>query len=326
MTIKELSPTYGSGTLDPQEAQEESQKPLSLKDLANRQQAAMSKLTETTSAFDALLEETITAVDERVSQSQALAEEAKIQAAEKAAAVLSEAEARAQEIISGADREGRTQSETAMTKVGELIEAARSSAGRVATPDSEQVSSLTGEIWTALEASIEQSLQSVLMDLENLEQRSIVAKVPQNAQGAPVEPGSEAADSERNGEWEIPAEGMDGGADDGPLEPGVYVGTVNLVILLKKASDKRIIHVTPEQICRQIKNTTGGSVLKSGIQGKDYFIAVNFETPIVLDQALAGVAEWEDFKDQSDKVKEYQQRAWSVDQGPEDAERILVTL
>ena len=79
-----------------------------------------------------------------------------------------------------------------MTKVGELIEAARSSAGRVATPDSEEVSSLTGEIWTALEASIEQSFQSVLKDLENLEQRSKLAKVRENSQGAPVEPGPDA--------------------------------------------------------------------------------------------------------------------------------------
>jgi len=323
MTIKELSPTNGAGTLDPQGAEEESQTPLSLEDLANRQQAAMAKLTETTSAFDALLEETITAVDERVSQSQALADEAKNQAAEQAAAVLAEAEARAQEIILGANREGRTQSETAMTKVGELIEAARFSAGRVATPDSEQVSSFTGEIWTALEASIEQSLQTVLQDLENLEQRSVSANVREESQGAP---GPDSDVAERKSEWEIPAEATDGGADDQTLEPGAYIGNVTLVILLKKASDNRIIHITPEQICRQIKNTPGGSVVKSGIQGKDYFIAVHFETPIMLDQVLAGVAEWEDFKNQSDKVKEYEQRAWSVDQGPEDAERVLVTL
>ena len=62
-----------------------------------------------------------------------MTDEVKNQAAEKAAAVLEEAKAQAQEIISDADKERRSQAREAVMKVGELIEAARSSAGGVAS-------------------------------------------------------------------------------------------------------------------------------------------------------------------------------------------------
>ena len=43
------------------------------------------------------------------------------------------------------------------------------------------------------------------------------------------------------------------------------------------------------------------------------------------------LSEWEDFVDQSDKIKEYEQRVWAVDtstpnKAPKDETRILVTL
>ena len=127
---------------------------------------AIAKLKETASAFDTLLEETISAVDESITQSKKMTDEIKNQAAEKAAAVLAEAQAQAQKIISEAAREGRTQAASV------IIEAARSSAGRLARPDFEQLPLLTREIRAALETSIEQSLQSVLKDLHNLEQET----------------------------------------------------------------------------------------------------------------------------------------------------------
>ena len=141
-----------------------------------------------------------------------------------------------------------------------------------------------------------------------------------------IEEPSNSLESERNGKPEIPAETDDGDPQDQGVDLGRYQGNVNLLILLKKASDGRTIQITPDQLSRQIKNIPGGSVVNSGMQGKEYFIAAHFATPISLHKVLAEVAEWEDFADQSDKVKEYQKRAWAKDKGVKDALRILVTL
>ena len=60
MAVKDLNLVNDTGNLD------ESQEVLSLEELARRQQAAMGKLKEATSAFDNLLKETIVSVDESV--------------------------------------------------------------------------------------------------------------------------------------------------------------------------------------------------------------------------------------------------------------------
>ena len=146
---------------------------MALEELASRQQAAMANLKQTASAFDTLLEETITAVDECITQSKKMTDEVKNQASEKAAAVLAEAQGQAQSMISAADREGKTQAQAAMRKIGGLIETARSSAGRIARPDWEQQPLLTGEIWAALQASTGVSFQSLLKDLQNLDEQTI---------------------------------------------------------------------------------------------------------------------------------------------------------
>jgi len=194
MAIKDLNRANGSGTPDPQEAASESREALSLSELASRQQAAMAQLKETTSAYDTLLEETVKAVDENIIQSKKMTDEVKNQAAVTAAVMLAEAE----KIISEADREGRTQAREAMRKVSDLIEAARSSAGRVARPDREQLPWLTGEIWTALEASIEQSLQSVLKDLQTLEQETKLSEGQGGPQGESREADPDSATSEHS--------------------------------------------------------------------------------------------------------------------------------
>ena len=147
-----------------------------MEELASRQQDALAKLQDTTSELNALLEKTIGAVDESISNSKALAEEVKKRAIEKSSTVLADAKAQAEQIISDADSEGLIQSRMVMTKVDQLIEEARSSAGRVANPDSEQLAALTGEIWAALEASIEVSFQSLMQDLEILEQETTLSK------------------------------------------------------------------------------------------------------------------------------------------------------
>jgi len=325
-----------------------------LEELASRQQDALAKLQDTTSELDALLEKTISGVDESISQSKALAEEVKKRAVEKSSTVLADAQAHAEQIISDADSEGIIQSRMAMTKVDQLIEGARSSAGRVANPDPEQLPALTGEIWAALEASIEVSFQSLMQDLEILEQETTLSKGQQALEEAPEASGPETQEFERNGEPEDPAEiagdvsevhAVDDAEDvavaegvavvgdvavaedvDGAVDHAKYQGNVNLLILLKKASDGRVVHITPDQLSRQIKNIPGGSVVNSGMQGKEYFIAAHFATPVSLHKVLAEVAEWEDFADQSDKVQEYQKRAWAKDKGHKDALRILVTL
>ena len=348
MTVKEFRPASDSGTPDPQRPDTGISKPLSLEELASRQQDALAKLQDTTSELDALLEKTISGVDESISQSKALAEEVKKRAVEKSSTVLADAQAHAEQIISDADSEGIIQSRMAMTKVDQLIEGARSSAGRVANPDPEQLPALTGEIWAALEASIEVSFQSLMQDLEILEQETTLSKGQQALEEAPEASGPETQEFERNGEPEDPAEiagdvsavhALDDAEDvavgegvavaedvDGALDHAKYQGNVNLLILLKKASDGRVVHITPDQLSRQIKNIPGGSVVNSGMQGKEYFIAAHFATPVSLHKVLAEVAEWEDFADQSDKVQEYQKRAWAKDKGHKDALRILVTL
>ena len=123
----------------------------------------MAKLQETASAFDTLLEE---------------------------------AKARAQEIVSAADNERRNQSRMAKHKVEELIKAARSSAGQVAKQDSEQLPALTGEIWTALEASIEPHLQTLLDDLENLKQETELLDDRESPMPDPMATGLDEAESE----------------------------------------------------------------------------------------------------------------------------------
>ena len=344
MTVKEFKPASDSGTSDAQGSDTGISNPLSLEELASRQQAAMVKLQDTTSELDALLEKTITAVDDSISQSKALAEEVRKRATEKSSTVLADAQAQAEQIISDADSEGLIQSRMAMTKVGQLIEEARSSAGQAAKPHSEQLPALTGEIWAALEASIEVSFQSLMQDLEILEQESTLSKGQQALEEASEASGPETQEFERNGEPEAPDEihgeiagdvsevnGVDvaenlNAAGDGATGLARYQGNVNLLILLKKASDGRTIHITPDQLSRQIKNIPGGSVVNSGMQGKEYFIAAHFATPVSLHKVLAEVAEWEDFADQSDKVQEYQKRAWAKDKGHKDALRILVTL
>ena len=352
MTVKEFKPASDSGPSDPQESELGASKALSLEELARRQQAAMAKLQDTSSELYALLEKTITAVDESISQSKAMAEEVRRRATEIVSVVLADAPARAEQIISDADSEGIIQSRMAMTKVDHLIEAARSSAGRVANPDSKQLPALTGEIWAALEASIEESFQSLMQDLENLEQETTLSKGQQALEAASEAAGPETQEFERNGEPEATdetasetaseiADEIAGGvsevhavdvaenlnvAGDGAVDLARYQGNVNLLILLKKASDGRVIHITPDQLSRQIKNIPGGSVVNSGMQGKEYFIAAHFATPVSLHKVLAEVAEWEDFADQSDKVKEYKKRAWAKDKGLKDAVRILVTL
>ena len=405
MTVKDLKPANDSGTPDSPETVAESQEAPSLEELANRQQAAMAKLGEITSALDTLLEETISAVDESVAQSKKKADEIKNQAAEKAAAVLAEAQARAQKIISAAESEGKTQAWEAT----DLIEEARSSAGRLAKPDLERLPSLTGEIRAALEASIEQSLKSVLKDLQDLEQETRLSEGPEGPQAKSIEAGQDfatpghsennsglqhsngfkleiddsasssasgafatkpdvdnpqidgdkdsnnngnrndiddirqmspsaevidAPEAGHNGDREIPSQAGVDGSSDLAMKPGFYSGDITLVILLKKASDERTDHLTPEQISRQIKHTPGGSVVDSGMLGKEYFIKARFETLVSLDDVLDGVSDWEDFEHQSDKVKEYQNRAWAVGASTsskeskefKDEKRILVTL
>ncbi len=202
MTVKDLKPANDSGTPDFHEAVAESQEVLSLEELASRQQAAMAKLKETTGAFDTLLEETITAVDESISELDMMADEVNSQAAEKAAAVLAEAQAQAEKIISEAAWEGRT---VAKRKVSDLIEAARSSAGRIARPDWEQQPLLTGEIWAALQASTRESFQSLLKDLQNLDEQTI-PKDQEQPQTTSIEARPDGREADGNGEREIPAE------------------------------------------------------------------------------------------------------------------------
>ena len=199
MTIKDLKPANESGTPDSQEGVAESQKALSLEELADCQQVAMAKLKETTGAFDTLLQETIAAVDETIIESDKMANS---QAAEIAAAVLAEAKAQAEKIISEAAREGRI---VAKRKVSDLIEAARSSAGRVARPDREQQPLLTGETWAALEASIGESFQSLLKDLQILDEETIPEDQEQ-PQTTSIETRPDAPEADGNGEQEIPAE------------------------------------------------------------------------------------------------------------------------
>ena len=406
MTVKDLKAASDSETPDSQDAVAESQEAPSLEELASRQQAEMAKLKETTSAFDTLLEETISAVDESISQSKKMTDEVRDQASEKAAAVMAEAQARAQTIVSEADREASAQDRAAMGKVSVLIEAARSSAGRVARPSREQLPMLTGEIWAALEASIEQSLRTVLKDLQNLEEETKLSEgqegpqvkskeadqgfpragdsenhtESQHSNGFKAEMDGSASSSEtgsfatkpdvddsqgdgdkdpgnnakrngsddlrqlrptvqvidapepgRNGEQEIPAQAGVNGSSGQAMRPRLYSGDITLVILLKMASDERTDILTPEQMSRQIKNTPGGSVVDSGMLGKEYFIKARFETPVSLNEVLDGVSDWEDFEYQSQKVKEYQNRAWAVDPSTSskklnDEKRILVTL
>ena len=341
MTIKELKPANDSRTPDSREAAAESQEVLSLERLASRQQAAMAKLKETNSALDTLLEETTSTVDECIAQSKKMTDEVKSQASEKAAAMLAEAQDEAETIISAADREGKTQSRAAMRKVGGLIEAARSSASHVPRPEREQLPLMTGEIWAALEASIEQALQSVLNDLDNMEQletRSLEQeaklsggqgatklalddsrvdgdKEPGNKENAldalwqlgPTVPAIDPREAGRNRHQEISAQASVAGSDGLAMGGHIYSGNVTMVILLKNASETRY-HLTPEQISHRIKNTPGGSVVGSVMQGKEYFIKAHFENPVSLYDLLDGVSEWEDFEHQSDKVKEYQKQ------------------
>ena len=123
MTVKEFKPASDSGTSDAQGSDTGISKPLSLEELASRQQDALAKLQDTTSELDTLLEKTIGAVDESISQSKALAEDVKKRATEKSSTVLADAQAQAEQIISDAESAGLIQSRMAMTKVGQLIEA-----------------------------------------------------------------------------------------------------------------------------------------------------------------------------------------------------------
>ena len=210
MTVKEMMGTIAVTDLQPandlwipdsQEGVAGSEKALTLEELASRQQAAMAKLKETTSAFDNLLEETTTAVDESISESDMMADEVNSQAAEKAAAVLAEAQAQAKRIISEGARESRM---VAKRKVRDLIEAARYSAGRVARPDWEQQPLLTGEIWAALEASIGESFQSLLKHLQNLEEETN-PKDQEQTQTISMEASLDTPEADGNGEREMPA-------------------------------------------------------------------------------------------------------------------------
>ena len=65
--------------------------------------------------------------------------------------------------------------------------------------------------------------------------------------------------------------------------------------------------------------------------GKEFFIEAHFQTPVWLHEVLEGVSDWEDFEQQSDKVKEYQKRTCDAkppacDIETKDGKRILVTL
>ncbi len=397
MTTNELQQANNSETADSQIDVAETPGALSLEELGNRQQAAMATLKETTSELDTLLENTVGAVGENVSQSKKMTDEVKNQAAEKAAAVLEEAKAQAQEIISDADKERRSQAREAVMKVGELIEAARSSAGGVAKPDWEKLQ-FTGEIRSALEASIENSLQSVLKDLQDLRQQTKVLEgqdgpqVPDSAtfghsekdtgsqptnglhgttnetaspthlNGTNSDADVSQADNDQelgnkelgkgedaisqlgnstrvdnapetmsNGNRNTPVPTADTGSNGPAKESRLYEGNITLVILLKKASDKRTDRMTPDRLSSQITNSQGGSVVHSGMVGKEYLIKAHFQKPVLLQQVLEGVSEWEDFEDQSNKVQEYQNRiSEGIPPAPqkesEDERRILVTL
>ena len=376
MTIKDLQPANDPRTPDSQQAAAESQEVLSLEELANRQQAAMAKLKESTSTFDNLLEETVVAVDETINQSKNLTNEIKDQAAEKAAAMLAEAKIQAQTIISEADKERRVQALEATGQVRDIIEAAKSSAGRAARPDWDKLPLLTGEIRAALEASIEQSLKSMLKDLQSLEQETNLSDGQEGPQAkaknaAPYSAGlghsennteplhsngfeaemndststntnPDVDDSQGDGDIESSSKekqyGMAAlrqsgaeGSNNLAMGPRLYLGEVILVIILKKVADQSTNHMTPDQISHQIKNTPGGSVIDSGMLGREYFIEARFQTTVSLHEVLNGVSDWEDFEHQSDKVKQYQKRAWAVDplsptNKSKDARRILVTL
>ncbi len=169
MTVKDFNPASESGTSQPPGAAANSETPVSLEELLNRQKAAMVHLSEANSAFDSILEETIGAVDQSMTEWKKVADEVKSQAASKAVAVMAEGQAQAKTIMIEAESDGNN---AAMTKVNDLIEDARSTAGRIARPDHEESPSLTEEIWAALEASIEPYLHTLLDDLGNLEQET----------------------------------------------------------------------------------------------------------------------------------------------------------
>ena len=174
MTTKELPPANDSGTPNSQNAPDETRKVLSLDDLANRQQAAIVTLKETTGELDSIIEKTVSAVDEIVAHSKETVEEIKNRAAERADAVVEEATAQAQKIISDADMERRSQARDAVSKasraiegvrkLGELVEAGRISAAKQ--------SKLYRENRAALEAPIDDLLQSVLKVLQKLEKKA----------------------------------------------------------------------------------------------------------------------------------------------------------
>ena len=169
MTVKDINPATESGAPQAQGAASNSQTPHSLEELLNLQQAAMVHLSEANSAFDSILEETIGAVDQSMAEWKKMADEVKSQAASKAVAVMAQGQAQAKTIMIEAESEGNN---AAMTMVNDLIEAARSTAGRIARPDQDDLPFLTEEIWAALEASIEPYLQTMLNDLQNLEQET----------------------------------------------------------------------------------------------------------------------------------------------------------
>ena len=169
MRIKDFNSDGESDAPQPQGAAANSEPPLSLEELLNRQQAAMVHLSEANRAFDSILEDTIGAVDQSMTEWKKVADEVTSQASSKAVAVMAEAQTQVKTIMVEAESEGDN---AAMAKVSDLIEAARSTAGRIARPDQDELPSMTEEIWVALEASIEPYLQTLLNDVQNLEQET----------------------------------------------------------------------------------------------------------------------------------------------------------
>ena len=99
MTVQDFNPASESGEPQAQGAAANSETPLSLEELLNRQKAAMVHLSEANSAFDRILEDTIGAVDQSMTEWKKVADEVKSQAASQAVAVMAEGQAQAKTIM-----------------------------------------------------------------------------------------------------------------------------------------------------------------------------------------------------------------------------------
>jgi len=353
MTVKDFKPTQELSMPKPNEDLEGAPIVVSLKALVSRHKSTVETLLETTNAISAVLHETISASDETIRLTRNIKEEAENQAA----MMIFEAQGQGKQMIDEAERDCRNLTQKTKADIQSTLKAAIQQAHQALLGDLENLEQPTtaqaseeesprlefghrvnGHESQLLEAAKAEPTDSEFLTakhhepLEPLVSNTDVDEdegpggeeirdegVESLQQTTPIDQIDDTPETIAVGEEENSSQTELIGQDGPDMEPRLYTGHVELAIRPNKVKDEDSGNLRPFlQIAREIRDTSGATLIKCGLSGDQFLIDAHFGSPVSLDEVLAGVTDWEEVDDQEDKVNGFLKG--------KRGKRILVTL